>query len=292
MHRALSLSAATLALSALLPSFAQAQTANYSLYTSCGSTPHVSSGLPLSDSGSGTCFNTYFNTNVGQRDVSHDFQAAPGYFGGSFSATYTSFQYHGGGQQASVFLDNFMYTDTFTVVYDNPALAGTVDLTVMVDGQLDTVGRGLGYSSNGTLRLSVSASPAPWGSTGSRGFSGQFVDSVWGSSGTTDLSALPLAVYDGSVVTLSLFADFYVAGTLRQGVNGIYPDVSGADADGYLSWWVDAPAGVRLVSASGHDYTQRVLAVPEPSAIAMLLAGVGVVGVAGLRARRRARAQA
>ena len=52
MHRALSLSAATLALSALLPSFALAQTATYTLSYSCTAYSGVTArDLPLRDFG-------------------------------------------------------------------------------------------------------------------------------------------------------------------------------------------------------------------------------------------------
>lgn len=290
MHRALSLSAATLALSALLPSVALAQTATYTLSYSCTAYSGVTArDLPLRDFGGTECFNVINNTAVGKRSVARDFQSSAGYFGGWFSANYIADQWHGGGASASLHLDDFRFSDNFTVVYDDPAQSGTVNLTLMVDGDLLTRGYGNGYSSNGSMSLSVRN---PWQSLGTRGFSGQFTSHYAGSAGTTDLSPLTLTVKDGDEITLSLFADVYVQGLLTVGLNGMYPDDSGADARGFLTWWVEAPTGVRLVSASGHDYTQRVLAVPEPSAIAMLLAGVGVVGVAGVRARRRARAQA
>ena len=279
---------AVLTVSALLPAaLAQAQTATYSLNYSCASfQPTTVRDLPLRDFGGTDCFNIINNTAIAKRSVAWDFQSSAGYFGGRFGANYISDSWHGGGAAATLHLDDFLFSDSFTVEYDDPGLSGAVNLTLMMDGDLLTIGYGSGYSSNGTMRLSVfNQSQA----LGSRGFSDQFSDSVWGKKGTSDLSPLTLTVQHGSVINLSLFADIVVRGSLAQGINGTYPDESGADARGYLTWWVEAPTGVRLVSASGHDYTQRVLPVPEPSAIALLLAGAGVVGVV---ARRRARAQA
>lgn len=265
---------------ALLCAPAHAVTADYSFYSSCGpAQTSVQSELPLSLQGTAKCENLA-SGGAGKREVSYNFYAQAGQVSGGFAATYDTTQYHNGGQQASVLLDNFMFEDSFTVVYDNPAITGPVSLTMLFDGQMTATGSGLGHEADGTLSLWVSST---WPATGLSGHGSRGLVERTGSftsgSSSANLSPLTLGLNNGSVVTMRLFADFYAAGTFSQGLYGAYPDSVSGQVNGALSWWVEAPEGVHLISASGHDYTQRVSAVPEASSLAMLIGGLGVVGL-------------
>jgi len=264
-----------LPLFALAPLTGMASTVNYSLAPSCSATQVISgASVPHSNSGAASCNNTINSTVVGIRDVDYSFSADYGQFSGSFSSTYTSTQWHGGGQIASVFLDDLRYSDSFTVVYDDPSVATPVNLTMHFLGDVKNTVGGSGFSSNGTLQLGI---VNPNGTTASRGIT-RFDSTYSGfQEPVNNLNDYAMSLYHGQVVTMNMFADFYTAGSLGQGISGIYPDVSFAKTSGFFQWWVDVPVGVTLVSASGHNYALAASAVPEASSLWLALAGLGIV---------------
>ena len=155
-----------LAAAALLSAPVQAVTADYSFYNSCSAgQTGVQALLPLSLQGTAKCENLA-SGGAGKRELSYNFNAQAGQVSGGFAATYDSTQYHGSGQIASVHLDNFMFEDSFTVVYDNPAITGPVSLTMLFDGQMTATGTGLGHEADGTLNLWVSSTLPATGLSG------------------------------------------------------------------------------------------------------------------------------
>lgn len=120
---------------------------------------------------------------------------------------------------------------------------------------------------------------------------------VWNGSGSligiSDDAPLnsQAGAFDASILIPVLEAGTY---TIGLSLYGNFP--SGSLGDGY---WYDADAPV-AVQNSGcdavcasyrmHWVTGNTLPVPEPATYAMLLAGVGIAGLGGLRGRRREQA--
>ena len=167
-----------------------------------------------------------------------------------------------------------MWSDAFTIVGGTGT--GTLSVSVQVEGNLTGAGAGSNYA--------LFASDTPITYAGLQDFAEGNYPAPPGSRTVIE------EVFDGSFSGSSVFSaeipftygtTFYIASYL--GAEVWFPGDGTADFFGSSRFGATAPNGVAVTGASGTAYALAA-AVPEPSAYAMMLAGLGLVGFA---ARRR-----